>query len=267
MQSKYLGDKADFSKFGLLRRLCGADFPNTKTSDLTLGIVWFLTPDECCKRDGGNVGYLCDTEKNRREFRNCDPCLWEELRSLVDHGKRCVHKVPGREILPEGTKFYDDLLYFPGRLSREQSKESKEQKKKLRAEWLANAVKEMKGAELVLLDPNIGITPDDGKPTHNKGPNYVFLEDIRQFWSTGHSLVIYQHLDHSGVAAQVRCKAGQLGEILGIELVMAVRSGSRLFFILPQKRHIGRIEERIQRMLDEEDRWGRHFEPVEVADV
>ena len=45
MQNKYVGELADYGKYGLLRALC-----NPKKSDgrrsLSLGVIWYLNPDD-----------------------------------------------------------------------------------------------------------------------------------------------------------------------------------------------------------------------------
>ena len=48
VQDRYVGDVGDFGKYGLLRALCGGD--------LTLGVVWYLYPDEEANNDGDDIG-------------------------------------------------------------------------------------------------------------------------------------------------------------------------------------------------------------------
>lgn len=50
MQNRYTGDIGDFSKLGLLRTLHSAG--------LSIGLNWYLTPDETHNSDGRHVGYL-----------------------------------------------------------------------------------------------------------------------------------------------------------------------------------------------------------------
>ena len=251
MQSKYVGDKSDFAKFGLLRRISGLTDPETLKPDLSLGIVWYLRPDECYKRDGGNIGYLCDTNRNREQYRECDPFLWEELKSLVDHSRRCVHKIPKREILPDGTLFYDCPLYFPDYFTTLQSEEARER-------WLQAALRKMDGTAIVYLDPDTGIAPENKRPTHRDGSKYTYPEDIQRFWNEKRSLVIYQHLGRSDVEEQIRRKVMQLREICGVE-PMAMRFGSSVFFILASECHREYVRPRVRRMVTDGFGWGRHF--------
>ena len=254
MQSKYVGDKSDFYKYGLLRRISGLTDPDTSTSDLTLAVVWYLVPDECCNGDGRNVGYLRDSPANRRDYRECDPLLWSTLRDLVCGNRRCVHEIPRTGILPDGTKFYDAPLHFPGYLARDS-----ERKRELRGLWLAGALQAARRADVVYLDPDTGITQDETQMYRKKGPKYTYLPDIRVFWGRGQSLVIYHHLGRSDVAQQIEDKKNQLREFTE---PIALRCGSRIFFILPQGNHRPHLRACINRMLAEEGCWGRHFEEV-----
>jgi hypothetical protein len=63
MQDRYVGDVGDFGKYGLLRSLA---------ADLSLGVVWYLGPEESHNADGKHIGYLNSTQKNLIKFRDCD---------------------------------------------------------------------------------------------------------------------------------------------------------------------------------------------------
>ena len=77
MQNRYTGDIGDFGKLGLLRAL--------QASSLTVGVNWYLVPDENHNSDGRHVQYLEYAE-------NCqlDEPLWLELRHIVKSGQREV---------------------------------------------------------------------------------------------------------------------------------------------------------------------------------
>ena len=63
MQDRYTGDLGDFSKLGILRAL--------KTAGLSIGVNWYLTPDENHNGDGRHVKYLY-----QEEYKTCDAALW-----------------------------------------------------------------------------------------------------------------------------------------------------------------------------------------------
>ena len=77
MQDRYTGDIGDFSKLGILRAL--------EKAGMSVGLNWYLTPDENHNSDGRHVQYL-----NQDRFKACDEALWLELRGLVYHGQRKV---------------------------------------------------------------------------------------------------------------------------------------------------------------------------------
>lgn len=99
MQNRYAGDIGDFGKLGLLRRL--------RQTGLSIGVNWYLTPDETHNGDGRHVGYL----KNDM-FRACDEQLWSALGQIVKSGNRQVCELESAGIL-QGT-FYSRMLDFTG---------------------------------------------------------------------------------------------------------------------------------------------------------
>ena len=50
MQNRYTGDIGDFGTLGLLRQLSRAG--------LSIGVNWYLVPDEAHNGDGRHIGYL-----------------------------------------------------------------------------------------------------------------------------------------------------------------------------------------------------------------
>ena len=78
MQDRYTGDLGDFSKLGILRAL--------EMAGLSIGVNWYLTPDDNHNGDGRHVKYL-----DREEYKACDAALWLELKNIVEsnHRKAC----------------------------------------------------------------------------------------------------------------------------------------------------------------------------------
>jgi hypothetical protein len=74
MQNRYVGDVGDFGKYGLLKSLCTAN--RTNSSNLTLGVIWYLVPDESHNDDGMRTKYL-NLNKSDNKFRKCDPHLYD----------------------------------------------------------------------------------------------------------------------------------------------------------------------------------------------
>lgn len=108
MQDCYAGDVGDFGKYALLNRLCAED--GNGGPALSLGVLWYcFTEDEPREHnDGKHIGYL--QHSKYREFRRCDPCLWEKMRKVVFCGRRSIATVEASGALPAGTAYYLEPL-------------------------------------------------------------------------------------------------------------------------------------------------------------
>ena len=263
MQNRYVGDVADFAKYGLLRFLSNDDHDR-----LRLGLVWYLHHDQRhgadakkLNYDGKYTSYLVRTpDDDRREFRDCDSDLWDKLRDLILRDARCVHCVEEAGILPEDTAFYDaQLHYVPGG----SSKAVRAAKITMREYWFHGALRVTEGAGLVCVDPDNGIASDE-KMHLKDGPKHVYLPDLKAFWERGQSLVIYHHLERREDApaqaetASNLLKSG-LAEAEPIPLLWH-RGSARIFFVVPRPDHERLIKERVNGLL--KSPWGKHFECV-----
>ena len=70
MQNRYTGDIGDFGKLGLLRAL--------QASGLTVGVNWYLVPDENHNSDGRHVQYL----ENADYCQLDEPLEWARANAL-----------------------------------------------------------------------------------------------------------------------------------------------------------------------------------------
>ena len=69
MQDRHARDIGNFSKLGLLRAL--------EAGGLSIGLNWYLTPDETHNGDGRHVQYL-----DQDEYRSCDEGLQLGLKRI-----------------------------------------------------------------------------------------------------------------------------------------------------------------------------------------
>ena len=264
MQNKYAGDVADYGKFGLLRFLSGLTDPDTPEPDLRLAVAWWFHLDKCERRDGQVIGYLKDTKKNRRIFRDCDPCLWHSLRELVDGGRRCVHCIEAAELLPKGTLYHRELLHFPKYLSKPGQRLMREEIRRL---WIRAALRATRDADLVYLDPDTGAS-EDNRRYQAVGPKWAYPEEILAFWESGQSLVIYQDLGMNVNADTLALEAAnRICRILGERPITLryLHGPARVFLVVPNPKRpdvAERVRERTFRFLD--GCWGQygHFRPV-----
>ena len=149
------------------------------------------------------------------------------------------------------------------------------------ADRFEGALTATKDAKLVFVDPDNGIaipkedTAANGSednhitkvdPYSKKGPKYVFMEDIQQFYEQGQSLVIYHHLAHRPAKEQINGLAKRLQERLNLPSLpwaLRYRRGSpRAYFIVPHKNHGVALENRLKSFLDSPWCKQGHFERV-----
>lgn len=252
MRDQFVGDVGDFGKYGLLRRLIGLTDPETPNPDLTLGVVWYYRLDEP-GNDGKFINYLCPTAENKRRYRACDPNLWDELRRLVQSGNRFVRCVEQPLISPAGTQYFRDLLSFDGIPAGRQRRQH-------RSDWLQCALRATEGADIVFLDPDNNIRPDENGKFGKDGPKFTYPDEIKAFWDRGQSVMVYHQLNRNGTADVQICEmSDRLLEISGVEPIPLRfhRGTARAFFIILQPQHRERIGARIRRMLTSP--WGQHF--------
>ncbi len=169
MQNRYTGDIGDFSKLGLLRAL--------RAAGLSIGLNWYLTPDETHNADGCHVGYL-----DQDEYRACDEGLWLGLRDIVKSGKREIRQMESDDILR--ATFFSDCLDFAGM--------KKPERAARRANWFARSLDAMSGCDVVCVDPDNGLVVPSaaGGPKESK---YVLPSELAGYYAQGSTVVYYQH--------------------------------------------------------------------------
>ncbi len=169
MQNRYTGDIGDYGKLGLLRAL--------QASGFSVGVNWYLVPDETGNGDGRYVQYL----KSGR-FRLCDESLWLELKQLVDSEQRNVSALENEAILK--ARFHSVPLCFSGN--------TKPERIAIRKEWHGNALRRLSGLDLVFTDPDNGLLVPSAaeKPKENK---FVKAEELADYFRHGSDVIYYQH--------------------------------------------------------------------------
>ena len=100
MQNRYTGDIGDFSKLGLLRVLEAQGF--------SIGLNWYLSPDETHNNDGKHIGYLKDEDRSSAIYRSCDEALWRELKEIVEADRRAISSMEKDSIIK--ARFFSEML-------------------------------------------------------------------------------------------------------------------------------------------------------------
>lgn len=191
MQDRYTGDIGDFAKFGLLRALAGED---------SLGIAWYLFPDENHSDDGQHTRYLGEPTR----WRHLDPDLFDCLKGLVEDNKRSVSAISSSGIL-RGAVFSDE------RLASEIT--TRDARRAWRRGWFSRLEEELRECAIVFADPDNGLCDDTDYRWHerdfwkriplreaqalaNDRPAVIYHHNTRL--SGGHALEIQYWIDRLG---------------------------------------------------------------------
>ena len=250
MQDRYVGDVGDFGKYGLLKALCG--------DDLSLGVVWYLVPDENHNQDGKYTQYLNPTSSNLRKYKDCDSLLYEVLRGIVGDGARNVRSIRERGVLPSSSTFYEDLLSFVE--ITDTGQRDTEGRREHRNAWMQGALEVTRNSDIVFADPDNGLEVTSVERYKKLGPKYAYFDELAPYAERGQSLVIYQHRTHTPVDTQVQERLYQLNDKLGE--AFALLYPSRIFFVVPSDAHREILIERAQR-LARDPCWSQHFTLIE----
>ena len=300
MQNRYVGDLGDFGKYGLLRALCtprgtnlglplqeglawhpipsenigeaaheGYTMPLWSPEDLatdqylSLGVLWYLVPDEDHNDDGKYIQYLDLSAANQQRYRLCDPILYDALHKIVHSGRRNISSIRESQVLPSGTRFYEAELSFNEPSG--QRPIPREDRVTHRKTWLLKGLEATHGCDLVFIDPDNGLEVKVG-PNEMRGLKYVFFDELVPFLQRNQSLVIYHHIGRQGSALdQIRGRLAQIKEKLGCTsfALLYHRGSARAFFVVPAPRHTMKLFSRIQQFMLTP--WSRHFELLGLA--
>jgi hypothetical protein len=165
MQDRYAGDVGDFGKFSLLKSLFVA--PRD-----TIGVIWYLFPDECHNNDGRHTSYL-----DNPNFLDCDRDLCERLSAVVN-GERSVAALEKAGILPSSTVYFSERLDFHLQHS-SQSETDKRAREEKRKGWLERAVQKVSDRNAIFLDPDNGLEiPSCPKTSQMKAGKFAYYSEI-----------------------------------------------------------------------------------------
>lgn len=237
MQNRYAGDIGDFGKIGLLRAL--------RSSGLSIGVNWYLVPDERHNGDGCHVEYL-----ERGRFRICDEPLWMGLKRIVRSGRRNVAALERSGML--AATFYSKELDFRGKTIAE--------REAIRSEWHNGALDRLAGADVVFADPDNGLMVPSAAGTA-KANKFVAPRELEDYFRRESSVVYYQHKArrpdsfYANQHDRLLARTGLEGAT-GFGLKFRTTS-QRYFFLLLQPRHRDIVGRCVEQMLSTE--WKEHF--------
>lgn len=237
MQNRYTGDIGDFGKLGLLRWLRSAGF--------SIGVNWYLVPDETHNQDGRHVSYLED-----ESYRTCDAPLWEGLRQIVHSGQREVRALENGHILD--ATFFSVPLEFSGKTRSERAA--------LREHWHEQALEGLSGVDVVFADPDNGLVVPSAAGTIKEN-KFVKPDELADYYRNGASVIYYQHKARRSDSfyTEQHTRLIQNANLDGANgMAMKFKTTSqRFYFFIVQPRHKAAIEESLQNLITSS--WGNHF--------
>ena len=237
MQDRYTGDLGDFSKLGILRAL--------EMAGLSIGVNWYMTPDENHNGDGRHVKYL-----NQEEFRACDEALWLELKTIVKSNHRKACYLENEKILQ--ACFYSERLDFWGK--------TKIEREFFFFFWHNEALDALAGNDIIFVDPDNGLIVSSavGKPKENK---YVLYDELADYYAQHSSVIYYQHKARKQDEFYIRqheklIHAPEFAGSKGLALKF-ITTSQRYYFFIIQPQHQEIIEKAVLEMLV--GPWKNHF--------
>jgi hypothetical protein len=226
MQNRYAGDIGDFSKFALLEALV--------SSDLSLGVIWYLNMAEETNSDGALIKY--------NELRKYNPSLFDRLCSVAN-GKRCIADLETGGVAPTTTVFFDDPLPANTRLDSATGLTPRDQ-------WVRRAATSVHGVDVVFLDPDNGVAPPAVTKADRRSVKYAFCDEISYLLERGHSLVLYQHHERKPLAACISTRTQMFGAFAATWAISFHRRSVRTYFVMAQPRHEHLLWDRTMRLIN-----------------
>ena len=210
MQDRYAGDIGDFVKYALLRAI---------SPERSLGVAWYLHPNEGPSGDGRHVSYLSNT----KEWRYLDADLFDALKEIVFADHRSVAAVQRACLLP-GSVFADERLQV--------SHVPVIKREKWRHAWFERVLQELASCGLIFADPDNGLSPDDRfRPSQKKSAKSISLREAN-ILAKDRPLIVYHHNTRrkGGHRAEIRHWQDQLpGEVYAFYWR---RWSNRTFFVI-----------------------------------
>lgn len=210
MKNQYFGDINDYRKYGLLRSIKTA-------SDIKPLIAWMLTED-AGSTDGKFTNYLKDPFK----WEKYDPVLFNALvKSLKSNEKRNVSLIENSKVL-SGYKYFS--AHVPDPASE-------------RDAWLSSLINKTQESNFIFLDPDNGLEIKSKPYGRKYSSKFLYWREVHLLWSSGKSLLIYQHFIREKRTVFIRRMLSQLSEVATDSIVEAFSTPNVVFFMALQPAH------------------------------
>lgn len=209
MKDQYFGDINDYRKYGLLRSII-------RVSKFNLLIAWMLTPDEKGTGDGKFISYL--KPKHQDKWLRFDQDLYN---FLANNKKREVKLMENSGLLINAT-------YYSRHITDKASE---------RETWFTDLISQVKNRDLVFLDPDNGLEVKSKPYGCKNSSKYLYWREVDALWSSGKSLLIYQHFPREKKADFIRRMRQTLSEHTQGSSVEAFSTPHVVFLMALQPKH------------------------------
>ena len=214
MKDQFFGNRHDYIKYALLRRL-------TYGSGVRTTVCWMLTPP-VERYGGGQTQYL--REPGARSYRPIDEELFEFLRGTVYvRGERSVRVIEESGLLHDTNFFRDELTDSAAH----------------RTAYFREFLRMAGGRELVFFDPDNGLEPTNVRYGQERSSKYLYRSEVAATFYEGHSLLVYQQRPRfTPMMTTVERVANSLLELAEhAEQVHVFYSGLASFALAPHPNH------------------------------
>lgn len=212
MKDQYFGDINDYRKYGLLRSI-------SRASDLRIMVSWMLTPD-----DGGTDGQLVSYLKDTKKWEKYDKVLYQKIKNLLEHKeRRQVHLIEKTELLP-------NTVYFSQHVPDSALE---------RATWFSALTEQAQSSNFIFLDPDTGLEVKSNPYGRKDSSKYLYWRDVSSLWSSGKSLLIYQHFPREKRTKFIQRILQTLSEATKGSLVEAFSTRHVVFLMALQQKYHG----------------------------
>jgi hypothetical protein len=219
MKNQYFGDFGDYQKFSLLKML-------RNVGGFKITVHWMKTRD-----DGGTDGKRVTYLNNPKTWDSFDKEIFEFISGHI-HAKKRDLALYEKSLHADGITFVNDHIESAQR----------------RLELL-DGIRSDKKSDLIFFDPDNGI---EVKSTTQKTIHkYVLWSDIQTAFSSGKSILVYQHFSRKNRDIFIQEKLTEFRSRLDVD-VFVIKVKHSVYFLLAQKSHISRVR---QSLIDYSKVW------------
>ena len=236
MQDRYAGDIGDYGKIALLKAL--------QTQGLSIGVNWYKAEAlEAEKKADGTFKQEDGKYLIPEELRQCDKTLAERLLNISCGGERSIDALEKAKLIPEAVYNNEPVTVSQ------------------RTEWHLRALKKLKSADIVFVDPDNGMLVKSVGKKSARSVKYTFYEEVRDYVLQGQSVLIYNHRCRKPEEKYFQDICGKLQEHTGVDAddvlkITFPKCSVRDYLAVPASEdHAKKIRDALEIM--EQGIWGR----------